>query len=335
MAIYDGQAMTKDQMLLDPPADQFPTEPVFHRALPEHAAGMVEVIHAAFGNRPRVDPPSTAGTETAESVAAAVAAGSGVYATVDGRPAGAIILQMADGTAVLRRVSVHPDFQHHGIASAMVGEAELLAAEASAWTIELDARVEFPELIGYWQRRGFAIAQRQQHRAILRRRVPARIPVPTTDAMRRLGVRLAHLLQPGDVIIASGELGAGKTTLTQGIGDGLEVSGPVISPTFVLSRIHTAPGNRPDLVHVDGYRLSDAFELADLDLDESLDQSVTVIEWGEYLAETLSPHRLDITVFRSADPTDETRTVLIDPIGDRWLDVDLEPLAPAEVGANG
>jgi tRNA threonylcarbamoyladenosine biosynthesis protein TsaE len=326
--------MPQISMLADRP-DTLDTEPLFRRALPEDADGMVEVIHAAFGARPPLDPPSDAATETPGSVAAAVTAGSGVYATIEGRPAGAMVIDIAEDTATLRRVSVHPDFQKHGIANAMIYEAELLAAQAGARTIQLIARTEFPGLIDYWQRRGFAVAARQQpHQVTLVRRVPARVPVPTADDMHRLGARLGDLLRPGDVILACGELGAGKTTLTQGIGDGLGVSGPVISPTFVLSRIHRAAGDRPDLVHVDGYRLSSADELADLDLDESLNTSVTVVEWGEGIAEMLSADRLEITVLRSTDPADETRTVLIDPIGDRWARADLDKLG-AEAGAHG
>lgn len=326
--------MTQNQTLLEQLPDPSMSEPVFRRARAEHAPGMVDVIHAGFGARPPVDPPSTAGAETPESVTAAVEAGSGIYATVDGRPAGAVILEFAGDVATLRRVSVHPDFQRHGIASAMIAESELLAAEAGARTVELSARSEFPELVGYWQHRGFTVARRETHQVILCRKVPTRILVPTAEDMRRLGTRLAGLFQPGDVVIASGELGAGKTTLTQGIGDGLGVAGAVISPTFVLSRIHPTRDDRPDLVHVDGYRLSGPDELADLDLDESLDRSVTVIEWGEGMAEILSRHRLDVVVFRNADPGDQTRTVLLGPVGERWHDIDLDVVAPAAAGVD-
>lgn len=315
--------------------------PSYHRATTEHAAGMVEVIHAAFGARPPLDPPSTAAAETPETVAAALAKGTGVYATVDGRPAGAIIIERAhdrgDGrTGVLRRVSVHPDFQRHGIASAMVIESELLAAELGCTRLELFARSEFPELINYWQHRGFVIDREAPYGVILARPLPLRVVVPTADDMTALGYALAGRLRAGDVIIATGDLGAGKTTLTQGIGEGLGAAGPIISPTFVLSRIHHSADDRPDLVHVDAYRLSGPDELEDLDLDETLDRSVTVVEWGENVAEGLSPDRLEITVLRSADPTDETRTVLITGVGDRWAGEDLGELAGLErAGVNG
>lgn len=312
--------------------------PTYFRATAEHAAGMFEVIHAAFGARPPLDPPSTADAETAETVSAALAQGTGVYATVAGRPAGAIIIERAhddgDGrTGVLRRVSVHPDFQRHGIASAMIIEAELLAAELGCVRLELFARGEFPELIGYWQHRGFTIARQVPYGVILGRPLPRRIVVPTADDMTALGAALARKLRAGDVIIATGDLGAGKTTLTQGIGEGLGAAGPIISPTFVLSRIHHSDSGRPDLVHVDAYRLSGADELEDLDLEETLDRSVTVVEWGENVAEVLSPDRLEITVLRSADPTDDTRTVLITGVGDRWAEDDLDQLVPERVGA--
>lgn len=302
-------------------------EVTYHRAAAQHAAGMVEVIHAAFGARPPLDPPSTAGDETADSVRAALAIGAGVYATIDGRPAGAIIIEPeGNGLGMLRRVSVHPDFQRHGIASTMVEECKLLAAELGCTRLELLAREEFPELIGYWQHRGFAIERYVPHGVILGRSLPRLLLVPTAERMHDLGRQLAVRLRAGDVIIASGELGAGKTTLTQGIGRGLGISGQVISPTFVLSRVHHSADGRPDLVHVDAYRLSSADELLDLDLDETLDRSVTVIEWGEQIAETLSPDRLEILVLRSADPADETRTVLISGVGSRWSDDDLDQL---------
>ncbi|SDT01110.1 tRNA (adenosine(37)-N6)-threonylcarbamoyltransferase complex ATPase subunit type 1 TsaE [Microlunatus soli] len=307
-------------------------EPVvtYHRAGAQHAAGMVEVIHAAFGARPPLDPPSTADAETPETVTEALAAGTGVYATVDDRPAGVIIIEPSEsGTGILRRVSVHPDFQRHGIASTMVAECQLLATELGCRRLELFARGEFPELIGYWQHRGFAIVRQAPHGVVLGRELPRRLLVPTPDAMHELGRRIAARSRAGDVIIASGDLGAGKTTLTQGIGSGLGATGQIISPTFVLSRIHPGADGHPDLVHVDAYRLSTPDELLDLDLDESLDRSVTVVEWGEGIAEQLSAERLQVLVLRGADPEDETRTVLLSSSGERWSDDDLDALVGA------
>ena len=119
--------------------------------------------------------------------------------------------------------------------------------------------------------------------------------------MRALGRRLAALLRSGDVVLLTGPLGAGKTTLTQGIGAGLGVRGPVTSPTFVIARVHRPlRAGGPALVHADGYRLGGPAELDDLDLDAGLEHSVTVMEWGEGLAEQLSADYLQVTIARAA-----------------------------------
>jgi len=142
--------------------------------------------------------------------------------------------------------------------------------------------------------------------------LPAELLVPTDGAMRDLGERLAGLLRAGDLLILSGPLGAGKTTLVQGIGTGLGVRGPVTSPTFVIARVH--PGPVVPLVHADAYRLGSVAEVDDLDLDTA--GSVTVVEWGEGLAEGLADDRLEISI--SPDPDSEQRTVKIRGYGERW-----------------
>src|SRR3954464_13430485 len=101
------------------------------------------------------------------------------------------------------------------------------------------------------------------------------------------GRQLAASLRAGDLVVLTGDLGAGKTTLTQGIGAGLGVRGPITSPTFVIARVHPSEGDGPPLVHVDAYRLGSIAEVDDLDLDASLDDSVTVVEWGEGLVDEL------------------------------------------------
>jgi tRNA threonylcarbamoyladenosine biosynthesis protein TsaE len=133
----------------------------------------------------------------------------------------------------------------------------------------------------------------------------AETAVPTAARMRRLGRWLAPLLRPGDLIVLNGALGAGKTTLVQGIGGGLGVRGPVTSPTFVIARIHPALRGGPDLVHADAYRLTSPAEVDDLDLDADLDHSVTVVEWGGGLAEGLAADRLEITIARPGAPAGE------------------------------
>ncbi len=286
---------------------------------------MVEVIHAAFGARPPLDPPSTAISETPESVAQSLRDGWGIFAAVGDRPAGVIvILPESDGVASLHRVSVHPDFQRHGIASAMVAAAEELAAVEGYAILELFARGEFAELITFWQHRGFAPARPAPHGVILAKVLPVTIDVDSSDAMQELGVRLAQLLRPGDLIIASGDLGAGKTTLAQGIGRGLGSAGPIISPTFVLSRIHPSLTGRPTLVHVDAYRLTSPAELDDLDLEATMAQSVTVVEWGQGIAEGLAASRLEVDLWDGA--SDRDRVVVLRGVGLRWEGVDLSEL---------
>ena len=140
------------------------------------------------------------------------------------------------------------------------------------------------------------------------------IDVPTAEAMRDLGRRLAAELRAGDLLVLSGPLGAGKTTLVQGIGEGLGVRGPITSPTFVIARVHPSLRRGPALVHADAYRLGGAAEIDDLDLDSSTASSVTAVEWGEGLAEGLSEDRLEIAIEISGD----RRTVRLTGIGPRW-----------------
>ncbi len=130
------------------------------------------------------------------------------------------------------------------------------------------------------------------------------------------GVALARLLRAGDLVVLTGDLGAGKTTLTQGIGAGLGVRGPVTSPTFVIARVHPSLVGGPALVHVDAYRLGSTLELDDLDLETSLVDAVTVIEWGAGLVEQLSEDRLEVTLVADADT--ETRSVTLTGVGKRW-----------------
>ncbi|MFB9836945.1 tRNA (adenosine(37)-N6)-threonylcarbamoyltransferase complex ATPase subunit type 1 TsaE [Actinoallomurus acaciae] len=141
--------------------------------------------------------------------------------------------------------------------------------------------------------------------------------VPTEGEMRDLGRRLAALLRAGDLVLLSGPLGAGKTTLTQGVGDGLKVRGPITSPTFVIARVHPSLAGGPALVHADAYRLGGLDELDDLDLD--LRDAVTVVEWGGGIAEGLSDDRLEIVIERGE--TDE-RTVTLTGVGPRWETLD-------------
>lgn len=148
--------------------------------------------------------------------------------------------------------------------------------------------------------------------------MPVTFAVPTAEDMHVLGARLGSACEGGDVIILSGDLGAGKTTIAQGIGRGLGIDERVTSPTFVIARVHPNPGDRPDLVHVDAYRLGSRAEVDDLDLASDLDGSVIVVEWGEGLLEGLSASRVMVRILRSEDEADEARTVEITCPDDRW-----------------
>ena len=137
----------------------------------------------------------------------------------------------------------------------------------------------------------------------------------TVDDTRGLGRELAAKLAPGDVVLLTGPLGAGKTAFAQGIGAGLGVSGEVTSPTFVIARIHR--GGRLPFVHVDAYRLGGRLELDDLDLDADVEDSVTVVEWGEGVAEQLADAHLEVRIARLDD---DTRVVEYRPHGAAWAD---------------
>src|SRR5690625_834202 len=127
-------------------------------------------------------------------------------------------------------------------------------------------------------------------------------------ATRRLATRVAAHLRAGDVIILTGDLGAGKTTFTQGLATALGITAAITSPTFVLARHHNHPADGLNLVHVDAYRITTADELTSLDLETWLSDSVVVIEWGRGLAEELTDSYLDIELIRPGATTDELIT---------------------------
>lgn len=134
------------------------------------------------------------------------------------------------------------------------------------------------------------------------------------DETQRWGAHLGTLLRAGDILVLTGGLGAGKTTLTQGIAAGLGVRGPITSPTFVISRIHPSLVGGPALVHVDAYRLGGSDELDDLDLDADIAQSVTVVEWGAGMAEDLADAHLELVL----EPDGDARVLTLLPTGARF-----------------
>jgi len=139
------------------------------------------------------------------------------------------------------------------------------------------------------------------------------VVLPTATDTFEFGRRLAGVLRAGDLLVLAGPLGAGKTALVQGIGAGLNVEGTVVSPTFVIARVH--PGPLP-LVHVDAYRLGSLAEVDDLDLDVDVADAVTAVEWGAGVAEQLSDARLEIVIGRAVET--EERTVRLVPHGGDW-----------------
>jgi tRNA threonylcarbamoyladenosine biosynthesis protein TsaE len=299
---------------------------VVRRVGPEAAATVLAIVRAAFAARPPVDPPPDALAETEESVATALAHG-GLVANLDGSDVGALVLDPDEDTLWLRRVGVLPEVREHGIATAIVAQA---LADAEAYDeVAVLAREELPGTTTFWRDHGFSETARHSPYVELRRAAPTAYDVPDAEAMRALGASLATVLRAGDVVVLSGELGAGKTTLTQGLGAGLGVRGDVTSPTFVIARVHPPLGDGPALVHADAFRLGGVAELDDLDLDTSLDDAVTVVEWGEGVAEGLADQRLEIRIERAvADeaPELDPREVRVSPIGGRWLGVRLPVL---------
>lgn len=143
------------------------------------------------------------------------------------------------------------------------------------------------------------------------------LEIKTPEDMEQLGEALAAKLVAGDLLLLSGDLGAGKTTLTRGIGQGLGAIGTIQSPTFVLARTHKTTAG-PNLVHVDAYRLGSAVELDDLDID--FEKSIVIIEWARDFLDDLYESWLLVEIDRSSQ--DDRRTVKISGHGPRWQEVD-------------
>jgi tRNA threonylcarbamoyladenosine biosynthesis protein TsaE len=148
--------------------------------------------------------------------------------------------------------------------------------------------------------------------------------ISTPEDMHQLGLALANRLRAGDFLVLTGLLGAGKTTLTRGIGEGLQAVGTVSSPTFVIARTHRTEGGNVNLVHVDAYRLGSPAEFDDLDID--VEGSITIVEWGRGLAEGLVESWLEVEIDRqaaSAADIDDARQVRMTGYGPRWQGVTL------------
>ena len=145
-----------------------------------------------------------------------------------------------------------------------------------------------------------------------------KLTVSSPEQMESLGAQLARHLKAGDVLLLEGELGAGKTTLTRGVGEGLKAKGTVQSPTFVLARTHRTQAG-PQLVHVDAYRLGSAVELDDLDID--FERSIVVIEWPRDFLDSQLTDFLKLKIDRTRD--DDVREVELTMSGQRWEGVEI------------
>jgi tRNA threonylcarbamoyladenosine biosynthesis protein TsaE len=284
------------------------------------ADDVLAVIHEAFSNRPDLDPPATALDETVETIRKALDAHGGLLVEHQGSPVGALLFEPRGRLLGLRRVGVLAPVRGLGVAAQMASRAREIAQELGFTGLELEARVELPATINFWRNLGYVESERNGNRLTMLRMLPLTVTLETAEETRAFGEHLAERLEPGDLVILTGDLGAGKTTLTQGIGTGLGVRGAITSPTFVIARVHPSLTGGAPLVHVDAYRLGGTAELDDLDLDTDIDDAVTVVEWGEGLAESLSVDRLELSLRRAAD---DTRTLTLTPVGPRWRELDL------------
>ncbi len=270
---------------------------VVRRVGPEAAADVLHVVHEAFGARPVLEPPADALGEDLDSLVRLLADRGGLVATIDGVPVGCAILDVHADGLFLRRFGVVPGAQGNGVATALVDAAR--AAALGRARLVVSAREELPATIGFWERHGFVERSRSSPYVELALALDDTFEAPDAESMRELGERVGRSLVAGDLVVLTGQLGAGKTTFTQGLGAGLQVRGGVTSPTFVIARVHPSLVAGPDLVHVDAYRLGGLAELDDLDLDTSLDTAVTVVEWGAGLADVLADALLEVVIERA------------------------------------
>lgn len=145
------------------------------------------------------------------------------------------------------------------------------------------------------------------------------LQVRDADEMHALGIRIGNQLRAGDLVVLVGPLGAGKTTLTRGVGEALGAIGNVSSPTFVIARTHKRGSGEAPMVHVDAYRLGSADELDDLDID--FPNSIVLVEWGKGMLDGISENLLEVDIVRDHTGSSETREVTITGFGERWAGV--------------
>jgi tRNA threonylcarbamoyladenosine biosynthesis protein TsaE len=294
----------------------------FRPATPDDAQAVHDVTQQAYGTRQSVDPPSSALAETMQDVRSDLRAHGGYLAEDDGVVVASTRFRVDGDVCWLRRVGVVPEHLRRGIGTQLIAHAHAFLAPRPLRELRVGVRLALADNRRFWESLGYAEAGTDELSFILNRTPPYAATVATAAEMRALGAGLAAVLEPGDVIVCIGELGAGKTTFAQGVGAGLGVAGPVTSPTFVMARAQQ--GARMPFVHADAYRLgavSDPLaELDTLDLDATVEESVTLVEWGEGLAERLAASRVEV---RIGVVDDTTRQLVIDGFGPRWAGVDL------------
>ena len=254
---------------------------------PEAAEQVWTLTRAAFAGNGVLDPPTGALQDTVADVRTDLAAYGGVVARA-GSDLVAALRRRADGNRLwLRRVAVAPGWQRRGLGAALMRRAIEQAREQGFHDVAVRVRHVLPGNRAFYEALGFTEVGARDAWAELALPLTGALVVDSAEQMHELGVRLAADLGPGDLVVLSGPLGAGKTVLVQGIAAGLGVSGRVTSPTFVLARVHR--GGRVPLVHVDVYRLGSGGDarlaLDDLDLDADAADSITVVEWGAGIVE--------------------------------------------------
>ena len=313
----------------------------FRPATVDDAPDVHAVTQAAYGASPPLDPPSGALSESVDDVAAQLAEHGGLLGYDEARPVASLRFRdefpndsaEAPHVVWLRRVGVVPELWRHSVGTLLVSHAHaIVARRPDVGLLRIGVRKARPGSRRFWESLSYAETAPHDYWDELARVPPYFGLVTSAAEMRALGRRLATVLSPGDVVVCSGGLGAGKTTFAQGLGGGLGVTDPITSPTFVLARAHRAPAT--SFVHADAYRLgavSDPLgELDALDLDATLDDAVTLVEWGEGLAERLAVNRVEVRIDATPSPRpglddvdDTPRAVVIDALGPRWAGIDV------------
>jgi tRNA threonylcarbamoyladenosine biosynthesis protein TsaE len=291
---------------------------VVRRAEVADAAVVHAITQQAFAELAGANPPSAVLAEHESDVVTDLAASPGLIAELGGVPVAALrTAPEPDAPKQLRRVrrvSVAPAGRGHRLASTLLEAAAVEAAADGFTALRAAVRAALRHNHAIYDALGWAVVTGDEH--WLSYGLPLPRGVADAESMHELGRRLADQLLPGDLVVLSGLLGAGKTVVAQGIGAGLGITERITSPTFVLVREHA--GGRLPLVHVDAYRLGSLAELDDLDLDTSVPDAVTVVEWGSGLVEPLADGHLLVSIDRSDEAGNELRQVTLRAVGKAW-----------------